>query len=109
MTTTYGDEPPAYSVTYDGFVGGETETVLGGTLQFTCTYVQWSDVGDFDIIPSGLTSDNYDITFSEGILTVGKADYDMSGIVFEDVTPTYDGETHAPAISGVLPAGHDGI
>ena len=37
--------------------------------------------------------------------TVNKADYDMSGIKFENSTVEYDGEAHSIFISGTLPAG----
>lgn len=36
---------------------------------------------------------------------IAKADYDMSGVAFEDLTVTYDGKMHSIAINGNLPAG----
>ena len=72
-TVTFGDDAPTYSVTYDGFVNNETNAVLGGTLAFDCGYVKnQSGVDEYTITPSGLTSDNYAITFTAGKLTVGK-------------------------------------
>ena len=80
---TYGDEAPAYSVVYDGFVNGEmqdTTGVLDGTLTFSCDYRKAdatentnSNAGTYVITPGGLTSANYEISFAEGTLTVGKA------------------------------------
>ncbi len=69
-TITYGDAAPAYTVTYDGFVTGEDKSDLGGTLEFTCAYKQYSDKGTYAITPSGYTSSNYDITYVAGTLTV---------------------------------------
>ena len=70
-TATFGDAAPAYTVTYDGFENNETATVLGGTLALACDYVQnESGVGEYAITPSGLTSDDYEITFTAGKLTV---------------------------------------
>ena len=70
-TATFGDAAPAYTVTYDGFENNETATVLGGTLALACDYVQnESGVGEYEITPSGLTSDNYEITVTAGKLTV---------------------------------------
>lgn len=85
-TIGYGDEPDNDGVTYNGFVGNpaETESVLGGTLSYSYTtsgddphpYTpydpQYGNQGSYVITPSGLTSTNYDITFSTGVLTVGK-------------------------------------
>lgn len=45
----------------------------------------------------------------EIIATISKADYDMSDVKFEDLTVVYDGEVHAPVISGELPVGFDQI
>lgn len=69
-TIAYGDAAPAFTVTYDGFVNGDEEGDLGGTLAFACDYEKGDDVGTYPITPSGLTSDNYDISFVDGTLTV---------------------------------------
>lgn len=69
-TIAYGDAAPAFTVTYDGFVNGDDEGDLGGTLAFACDYEKGDDVGTYPITPSGLTSDNYDISFVDGTLTV---------------------------------------
>ena len=67
-------DPPPFTVTYSGFVPGEGESFLTGDLEFFCAYQkETAAVGDtFDIVPSGLTADNYDITFENGTLEVGK-------------------------------------
>lgn len=70
----FGDQAPEYSVTYEGFVNKETASVLGGKLAFTCGYKKGSNAGTYPITPSGLTSDNYEITFAKGTLTVEKGD-----------------------------------
>lgn len=69
-TINYGDEPANDGVTYSGFVNNETEAVLGGTLAFDYNYSQNDNVGTYTITPSGLTSDNYNISFVAGTLTV---------------------------------------
>lgn len=70
----FGDQAPEYSVAYEGFVNKETASVLGGKLAFTCDYKKGSNAGTYPITPSGLTSDNYEITFAKGTLTVEKGD-----------------------------------
>ena len=72
-TVTYGAAPEANGVTYDGFIPGETEAVLGGTLDYDYDYAQGNDAGKYTITPKGLTSDNYNITFVHGKLTVEPA------------------------------------
>ena len=69
---TYGDDKPTFSVSYDGFVNNETESVLGGSPAFACDYVRYGNVGTYSITPDGLTSDNYEIAFVNGMLTVNK-------------------------------------
>ncbi len=69
-TITYGDTPANNGVTYAGFVSNEIEHVLGGTLKYDYSYTQYGNVGNYDITPKGLTSDNYEITFQKGVLTV---------------------------------------
>ena len=72
-TITYGDAPSNDGVTYSGFVNDETENVLNGTLSYTYSYSQNDEAGSYTIMPGGLISDNYDITFKPGILTVNKS------------------------------------
>lgn len=67
---TYGDAAPVYTATYTGFVGDDGAEDLTGTLTFTCAYTKGSPVGTYPITPKGLTSDNYDISFVAGTLTV---------------------------------------
>ncbi|MBR3968676.1 MAG: hypothetical protein IKJ93_03715 [Clostridia bacterium] len=69
-TITYGDKAPNYTVSYEGFVNGEDQGVLGGSLITNCQYSQFDDRGTYSIIPSGYTSDNYEITYKNGTLTV---------------------------------------
>ena len=69
-TITYGDAPADLGVTYDGLVNGETAAVLGGKLAITQEYQQYQPVGEYKMTPSGLTSNNYNINFADGTLTV---------------------------------------
>lgn len=69
-TIDYGEEPANDDVEYDGFVNGEDERALSGTLGFDYTYSKYGPVGTYQIMPNGLTSDNYNIIFQPGTLTV---------------------------------------
>ena len=87
--TAYGSEAPAFTVAYQGFIGEETEAVLGGELAFACEYTIGFNAGEYAITPSGLTSDNYDITFVDGKLTVAKAPLSVTA---ENKQTTYGAE-----------------
>lgn len=65
----FGAKAPEYTVVYDGFVNGETEAVLTGTLVVTCDYTEESREYTYEIIPSGLSAKNYAITWKNGVLT----------------------------------------
>ena len=69
---TYGDAPANGGVTYAGFVTGQDETILTGTLAYACLYEQFGRAGEYDITVSGLTGDNYAITYVAGTLRVNK-------------------------------------
>ena len=78
-TVTYGDPfPSGYDdISFDGFVNGETSSILAGSLRFIHDYVsektRRTPVGTPVIVtPSGYTSSNYDITYTGGTLTVEK-------------------------------------
>lgn len=69
-TISVGDEPSNDGVTYSGFVNGETQAVLQGSLSYSYSYVKGDAAGSYTITISGVTADNYDITFVGGTLTV---------------------------------------
>ncbi len=94
-TITYGDAPAGNGVTYEGFIEGDDENKLGGSLAYDYSYTQFGDVGNtYTITPKGLTSDNYDISFVAGTLTVGQKEV---GITWDETTSfPYDGSFHAP-------------
>ncbi len=67
----YGDAPENGGVAFDGFVGEEDEGVLTGAVEYAYSYRQFDDVGEsYTIIPSGYSSDNYDIHYVDGTLKV---------------------------------------
>src|SRR6185503_9193024 len=74
-TVAEGASWPTFDVSYDGFVNGEDESVLDGTLSCVSDAPNpTDDNGSFEITCSWLTSNNYDITFEPGILTVTNVD-----------------------------------
>ena len=73
---TYGDAPANDGVVYDGFVNGQDENVLTGTLDYDYTYTQYEHVSDdthaYSITPKGydLSNGNYQILYVAGVQTV---------------------------------------
>lgn len=67
-------EDTNFRATYSGFVNGENESVLGGTLVFTCDYDTQKHAGNFSVTTSGLESSNYEIVYAtDVVLVVDKA------------------------------------
>ncbi len=85
---------PEYTATYTGFVNGENETVLKGKLDFKCDYRadEENQEGTYDITPGGLTSNNYNITYETGTLTVTSEKPVTRPVFAENLT--YDGTAH---------------
>jgi len=93
-TITYGNAPAGNGVTYDGFVNNEVEDVLGGTLAYEYNYAQYDNVGNtYEIMPKGLTSNNYEITYVKGTLTVEKKEI---GISWSNTELIYNGQAQKP-------------
>jgi len=65
--TIYSD---GFTVTYSGFVNAEDQSVLGGALVFGGDAVTAAAAGSFSIEPSGLTSSNYTIGYTNGTLVI---------------------------------------
>ena len=70
---TLSDSAGYNGVSYSGFVGGETSSVLGGNLTITRTNAS-TNVGAQTytgvLVASGITSNNYDISYSNGNYTI---------------------------------------
>lgn len=95
-TINKGQMPANDGVTYEGFVEGEDADSLTGTLTFNYTYSKGQPDGIYSILPAGLQSANYKITYVPGTLTVlpVQEDVAISG-VYEEKGLVYDGNTHA--------------
>ena len=82
VTREYGAENPAITVSITGFKNGEDKNVLGGKLTLTYGSGTGKDakVGDHvnALIASGLESDNYEIDYKYGTLTVKKIEVSAS-------------------------------
>ncbi|OCL93192.1 MBG domain-containing protein [Arcobacter porcinus] len=79
-----------YSVSYDGFVNGETNSVLSGNLNFTGDSKNAINAGDYTIKASGLNSNNYNIIYEDGTLKITPAELD---VIVSSVNTVYNGGT----------------
>lgn len=83
VTITYGDPVPEYTAVFaaEDFAYDENENTAGidnedtvavGDVMptFACEYVQGDNVDTYPIVPSGLTSHNYNFVYENGTLTV---------------------------------------
>src|SRR5262249_10809703 len=66
----FGAPLPAFTAAFSGFVNGDTPVSLAGTLAFATNATASSAVGSYPIVPSGVSSPNYVITFTAGTLTI---------------------------------------
>lgn len=100
-TITYGDAPSASKIICIGFVGDDTEDSLSGRLDFDYNYVPYDDIGTYKIIPKGLESENYNIMFENGTLTVLPK---TVNIVWGSTEFIYDGKGHIPTaiLTGIV-------
>ncbi|MEQ8415692.1 MAG: Ig-like domain-containing protein [Imperialibacter sp.] len=71
---TYGDALPDLTYTVTGFVNSETADVIAGNIEATTEASASSDAGEYAITVSGGTAENYEFSYVDGTLTIGKAD-----------------------------------
>ncbi|WP_172664882.1 MBG domain-containing protein [Pedobacter steynii] len=65
-----GTVNPALTVKYDGFVNAEGPAALSSQVAISTTATTNSPIGTYDIVPSAATSNNYQISFVNGTLTI---------------------------------------
>lgn len=74
----YGDVNPVLTITFNGFVGSEDQTVLDLPPSITTTALQNSNAGTYPITVSGASDNNYTFIYIDGILTINKSDQTIS-------------------------------
>ena len=73
QTTVYGTAIPALTVSYTGFVNGDSQSNLTTQPVVTTTATAASGVGSYTITPDGAAAKNYTITYVNGTLTITPA------------------------------------
>ena len=65
-----GEVNPAFTASYSGLQFAQTPTALSGSLQFFTPATVLSTVGNYAVIPFGLSSSNYAISYVSGNLRI---------------------------------------
>lgn len=86
---SYGEANPEFSITYTGFVNGESEEDLSAIPSVSTTATKTSDVGTYPIVVSGGSAKNYTFEYEQGELTVNKASLSIQVI---DASKVYGAE-----------------
>ena len=72
-TRAYSSANPVFNVIYSGFVNGDNADKLLAIPLVTTTANSNSDVGIYDLVPSGASSNNYIFNYNNGKLTITPA------------------------------------
>ncbi len=84
-----GGTLPKFTVRYVGFLGSDNEDSLNVKPSFTCDATSASPEGTYQIIASGAGSDNYDITYEEGTLSIIAGNY-LIEVAESDLNKVYN-------------------
>lgn len=66
----YNESNPDFTISYEGFVDGDSEESLSEKPTTDCDAVKSSDAGSYPITVSGGKADNYSLTYQNGTLTI---------------------------------------
>ena len=99
---TYGEDLPALTFSYSGFVNGEEASVLHEDPQASTTAGPDADAGTYPITLSGGSDDNYAFSFTEGTLTIGQA---SQAITFEQIADIDFAEQSTVSLSASVSSG----
>ena len=85
LEITFGDAPKTNGIEYS-IKDEDLERQLSGTLSLVTDYVRYGAAGGYIITASGLTSENYEISFVPGTLTVNPREVTVSWYTDETAT-----------------------
>jgi hypothetical protein len=80
-TKKQGEENPEFTLTYEGFKNNETEAVLSTKPTVTCEATKDSPAGEYEVKVSDAEATNYEMTYSNGKLTIIEA-FTVNGISY---------------------------
>lgn len=93
-TVIQGEEMPLYTASYNGFKLDDDETSLKKSPVFSCEAVSSAQLGEFPISVTGAESDDYEISYSNGILRVIEPQITVRVVnmsrTYGDVNPSFE-------------------
>jgi len=104
-TKIYGAPAPVLTANYQGFVNGDSSSVLTTQPVLSTIATDTSSVGTYPITVASVTAENYSISFASGALTVTPA---QATITLSGLHQTFDG-TPKSAIASTSPANLPGV
>ena len=114
-TVPYGNEAPEFTVSTEDFAYDDAtkafDVVFSGTLSFVCDYNAGDAVGNtYDVMPSGVTAGNYEVSFAPGTLTVTKRSVTIGNSNSEPLRYVYgDPTVYTLNPASVITLGGDGL
>ncbi|WP_345949992.1 MBG domain-containing protein [Mucilaginibacter sp. PAMB04274] len=96
QSKTYGEANPQLTVTYSGFLNGDTKANLSAQPVANTAATAQSGAGNYDISVSGAASNSYDIVYTKGTLTINKAPLTITA---DNKTRTYGASNPAFTVS----------
>ncbi len=94
-----GAPEPEFTVSFDGLAAGDNEGSFEGLLVFERE--EGEELGLYNIMPSGLTSLNYDINFEDGVLRIVRSNAKLISLSLESLTlnPSFSSEVTGYTVS----------
>ena len=78
-TKVYGDANPEFKYSYSGAKNNDSESAIFETLPtMSCVANETSNVGEYEIVFGDASSNNYEISYMSGILSVNKREITVS-------------------------------
>ena len=92
-TRVYGDANPAFTVSYSGFVNGDTKYELAAQITGSTIATATSIVGDYSIVLSTITDANYALVYQSGKMSISQAPLmitaQTASKIYGDANPTF--------------------
>ena len=105
--TVYGSPAPNYDYAADGFVSGQDMSYLDGTLMLSCDYSIGMGAGQYPIVASGVTAQNYDVIITNGTLYVAPYQLKQGDFMIDPTPVMYDGTPQTKVVQ-IVPTFIDG-
>ena len=102
----YGEENPEFTLSYSGFVNGDSETVFTSTPIPECVATMDSNAGTYPITVNGGSAENYNFIYQDGTLIINPLNVGFkdvyNSVTFDDmsVSVTEDFFYYVPEIFG---------